>query len=271
MPHDRRPWLTLLIMIGVASSAASIGCIKPSNLRQAEGSVPVLTPAGAAQTGASPVATPAPVPSSRQEPTRQPSDLSSSLQPTRANPPASPAPNATDSTVLQTAASPAGPAPDQNGAPPAIQPGAEVPTGPQPSTMPAPPSATPPSSGTSNPDQSPSSTPLLDAEIRRVEDVTREHNESLQSSGTASLLGDPKSVAPGRPVLDLDALIPIDAASRPNAIMTKPARIDTPEPFLAEPAPLPIALSRAPPNHHRPNRLGSFRKPDSGVNRPILR
>ena len=250
MPHDRRPWLTLLIMIGIACSAVSIGCIKPSNLRPAGNSLTEPSPADAAQTGPRQAQAPPTGPALGQEPVSTPSDLSSAAQPSRANSSSSPAANATDPTVLQAAASPSGSVTTQAAAPDAIQPGAGVPIGPEPTFMPVPVSAPPPtpapSSGPANPEPSPSSTPLLDAEIRRVEDVTRQHNESLQSSGQASLLGDPRSISPGRPLLDLDAPKPLDADSGPGAIMTKPAQVNPPESPLAEPAQLPIALSRVP-------------------------
>jgi hypothetical protein len=89
----------------------------------------------------------------------------------------------------------------------------------------------------------PASTPLLDAEIRRVEDVTRQHSESLRTGESNEPLPGAFMIVPASPNPDRveskqqEPAAPINNDASPSVQI--PAR-------LVEPAPLPIALLPAP-------------------------
>jgi hypothetical protein len=235
MPHDRRTRRTSLIMIGVVCSAVPIGCLRSSNLRPDSGPLPELSPAGEPQAGARTVTAPTPAPA--QEPVPPLPELPPLVQPPRPAQPGAPSLNTTDPTAIQTVA-------PQGVAPPVVVTPApantEAAIEPQPATVPA------QSGDAPKPEAPPASTPLLDAEIRRVEDVTRQHSESLHASDPSELPAPPSIAAPARPILDLEAAKAPEPASTVGVTPTpKPARVDEVE-SPGEPAPLPILFAPAP-------------------------
>ncbi len=114
-------------------------------------------------------------------------------------------------------------------------------------------------------DTPPVSTPLLDAEIQRVETVTRQHSESLNSSDTAEPSPGASMVLPDRSMIDLDQLIPIKPVSKAADTTPKVAPV---EPSLAEPAPLNILVPPAPEDPSVPGLTGSAPIPGDGKSSP---
>jgi hypothetical protein len=247
MPHDRRSRRTSLIMIGVVSAAVPIGCMRSSNVRPGGGPLPELSPAGQPQTGSRTFATPG------QDPANGSPSPAPTGQPARAALPPEPSPVATDPTVFQTGAPSAGSATPRAGT--------EAATEPQPATVPAPPGEAP------KPDEPPASTPLLDAEITRVEAVTRQYSESLHANDPSELPAQPSLDPPARPILDLTLAKPAEPTSASSVTPTpKPAPADAVE-SPAEPAQLPIFLSPMPAGPFAPesNRPAPAVRADDGA------
>jgi hypothetical protein len=184
MPHDRRTARVLVAMIGFVGVAMSVGCLRSSNLRASPEAIPELTPAGDLHpaAGGTTSGTNAPAPPS-------PSPASTPARDS-IEPPPTPALDSSPNTGETTAGSAQGmPAPRNAPAPVAS---------PNPSATPAPgdteaasesaPSGQSPASPTPSGDvPSPPAvlpTPLLDAEIRRAQSVTRQHFESLNAADT---------------------------------------------------------------------------------------
>jgi hypothetical protein len=225
MPHDRRTWRISLIMIGVVCSTVPIGCMKPSILRPGSGPSPELSPAAEPQPGPRTVAAPAPANPANGPQAGAPAAPASIGQVPRAILPAEPSPVASDPTVLQTGA-PTSPPP---GTGPAIEP--------QPATTPA------QSGDDLKLETPPSTTPLLDAEIRRVEDLTQQHFESTSQAESPA---QPSMDPPVRPLLDLESTKPAGPAPEAGpTTASKPVPVD-PIGALAEPARLPILFAPTP-------------------------
>ena len=220
MPH-RHNWRTSLLMIGVACAAVPLGCMKPSNLRPENGPIPELSRVGEPpQSGSTTIAAPV----AGQGPSNGTSVVPPNGQPPRATLPPEPSPNTTDPTVFQAGAS---------STPPQSVPGPA--TEPQPATTP-PQTIEPPKSETP-----PTSTPLLDAEIRRVENLTQQHFESLPAISPLE--------SPTRPLLDVESTKvpePTIEATPPLPPTSKPTVPTNPVEPLAEPAQLPINIGPAP-------------------------
>ena len=130
----------------------------------------------------------------------------------------------------------------QTGSPPSTVPSAAagaaaIESAPGSIPMPAPAVETP------KPETPPASTPLLDAELRRVDAVTQQHSESWNSSDTAEPTPGASMVLPVRSIRDRDESKPVESVSEPAATAPKVAPV---EPSLAEPAPLTILVSTAP-------------------------
>jgi hypothetical protein len=229
MPHDRRSRQVLLAMLGMVGVAMSVGCARSSNLRSSAGPLPELAPAGELHPDAGPAApagkapTPAPAtgspgPDAIASPPCPASDdgtnpRGSAASPSRAAPfnNLEPIPTSPSNPV-----NPAGASRDPDGTEAANEaaPGAGPSTSPAPSgEAPAPPA---------------SPTPLLDAEIRRAQSVTRQHFESLIAPET------PPPAPPGDPA-EPPAARPATAA----VLEPKPA---DPEPDLEAPLP-PLAAA----------------------------
>ena len=109
----------------------------------------------------------------------------------------------------------------------------------EPTALPTQSDATTPSGDTPRPATPPASTPLLDADIRRVEDVIRQHSESLR-------LGDATEPLPGAFMVLPTPSIPDWEGSKPSGPMTEPAKnpvlVAPPQQHPEEPSPLPISL-----------------------------
>ncbi len=228
MPHDRRTRRTCLILIGVVCSAVPLGCLRSSNLRPASGSLPELTPAGEPPTDAR-SGTPSPA---DQGPGSAPQSTAPATSPPSVQTPSPTLPSVsrlypTDPTALQTG-SPASSVPSASTGAAAIE-----------STPPTIPVQVP-ANETPKPETTPSSTPLLDAEIQRVEAVTRQHSESLNVSDTAEPSPGASMGLPARSSFDLNELTPVESVSKPAVTTPKAALV---EPSPAEPAPFTVLVS----------------------------
>ncbi len=269
MPHDRRTRRTSLIMIGLVCSAIPIGCMKPSNLRPEGTPLPDLAPAGAPQAGASTVAAPTPEPAPAPEPQPVPAlpPLGPLVQPPPATRAAGAIPNAADPTVLQA------------GAATPIQAGAAIPnpsatTTPNlPSTAPAivpqPTPARVQPVAPPKPETPPASTPLLDAEIRRVEDLTQRHFDALHANDASE---SPVQSSGIRPILDLEAVKSTEPSSEAGPAPTstpKPATPDSAE-TLEEPGRLPILFAaETAPEEQSPGSITPAPATDGGKIAPM--
>ncbi len=228
MPHDRRTRRTSLILIGVVCSAVPIGCLRSSNLRPSPSPLPDLTPAGELQADgrSNNLSTPGRETGIAVRTDEQATSLLS-VQPPPPTVSTGLKPSRRDPTALQTGSPPLV-TPTAAGAEAVIEPTA-LPTSPMPL----------PSGDTPRPATPPASTPLLDADIRRVEDVIRQHSESLR-------LGDATEPLPGAFMVLPTPSIPDWEGSKPSGPMTEPAKnpvlVAPPQQHPEEPSPLPISL-----------------------------
>jgi hypothetical protein len=228
MPHDRRSRRILLAMLGLVGVALSVavGCARSSNLRSTAGPLPDLVPAGELHPDAGAVARGVNSPAAVAGAGSSDRDV---IAP-RSHPARDRGPNPGGSAAGASPGAPASIAPisrsTSNGATPAM--GPPVPDGTEEANQSAPgaepsPSAVP---GGGAPAPAVSPTPLLDAEIRRAQSVTRQHFESLNAVETPTPLPDP---------VDPPAARPAPAA----VVETKPA---DPDPEPVPPLP-PLAAS----------------------------
>jgi hypothetical protein len=265
MPHDRRTRRVLLAMMGLIGVAMSVGCMRLSNLRSPAGSLPALSPAGDLHPDAggttpgtsSPMPAPQPDSAGRDLMATQsrpaldlpPNTGGSAASPSQGIPATSPAPGATTDPATPVGASPP---PASDGATTGTAPEGSSSTPPAPAgNVPGPPATSP--------------TPLLDAEIRRAESVTRQHFESIGASATTAA-ADPVQTPPAQPTpaevvepkpadrdLDLDSLLPPLAASARSSI--EPAAPGS-APKIALPPFMPIdpidagSATGSPPREH---------------------
>ena len=245
MPHDRRTRRTCLILIGVVCSAVPIGCLRSSNLRPASGPLPELTPAGE--------------PPRRQRvraPFRLPDGAREVLSPTAAPMlPTLRAASKPDGThrvealpdgsrgssdriaAFRCAAAGRGEAAIEPCAPRRLR------------------------SGAGRRTVQTRAAARVDSPPRRrdprVEAVTRQHSESLNSGETAESSPGASMALPTRPILDRDGSKPSEAVSEPADATSGSTR--PPPQGTAEPSPLPISLrlrrkDRQPPGCGSPHR-----------------
>ena len=208
MPHDRRSRRILLATLGLVGMTMSVGCMRSSNLRTSAGPLPELSPVGevhpvaggSAPTGANPPST-----------TPAPNPGGSAAGPPEVAPAADRAltPASTSNPVV-----PAGAAPAAGG------------TGAVNDAAPAGGSSASPAPAGEAPGPSESSTPLLDAEIRRARAITRQHFESLSAVEASPPVTAPVNAPAARPA---------------NATIAEPVPAD-PDPDLIAPLP-PLAAS----------------------------
>ena len=225
MPHDRRTRRVPLALMALAGVAMSVGCMRSSNLRSSAGPLPELSPAGELHPDpggttpgtSSPTAAAATGPSNREA-------IAPPPRPAVDPGPDSGGPAATSSTGVP--ATSLAPSPTSN---PAAPGGASPPpagnaaaSGTVPDTDA---SASPAPSGDTPGLPATSPTPLLDAEIRRAQTVTRQHFESIESAAPSRVV-DPAPTSHSRPApseaaepialdrdVDLDPPLPPLAAS----------------------------------------------------------
>ena len=220
MPHDRRTGRVLLAMMALVGVAVSAGCMRSTNLRTSAGSLPELSPAGELHpvSGEATPGTSSPKPTGAttswtRGPTTTPPRSALDPEP-RPSPPA-------------VATTPGGPAP--SGAPGGSEPVEASSPGGQPSAAPAP-AGDPPRQPT------PSPTPLLDAEIRRAEAVTRQHIESLKAAVAPTPIGDPPATSTSRPV-------PAPEPAPVPIVEPRPAELKPGDTDPDDLAPLPLTAS----------------------------
>jgi hypothetical protein len=177
MPHDRRTRRVLLAMMGLIGMAMSVGCLRSSNLRSSP-ALPELSPAG--ELHPDPAGTTSPTPaagrgSSGSDPMATQSGPALDLRPDPGESVASP-PQGMPAPSLAPAATAGLATPAGASLPPGSN-GATSGTGPDGGSSST---SAPAGDGPSPPATSP--TPLLDAEIRRAQAVTRQHFESIEAS-----------------------------------------------------------------------------------------
>jgi hypothetical protein len=260
-------------MMALVGAAATIGCMRSSNLRSSAGALPELSPAGELHSDAGETARattssmPAPGPgSSGRDPVTAPSGSPLDPRPSFGGsaavsphgvPATSPAPMATPAPADPAVASPppasesgttgSGPAPDGG------SPATPVPPGPRPDS----------------PAKSP--TPLLDAEIRRAQTVTRQQFESIDAAATTPAV-DPAPGPTARPApaegiepkpadrgMGLGPPLPPLAASAPVEVPSAPAELTA---TIALPPLMPIDRAGAgSPTAAPPQPTGSEESP----------